>query len=417
MLKAVMKKWPYKVMFSLIFSLGCNGISIAQISTPWLTPQGRVCINAWKQLAISRLNSSDLGSSYNERKPWRFSRYGVLVGRASGSNYEPDLYGQYDNQEHWIWAHYNQNSFSQWTGSYSFFNRANIPSCKTYVNTCLSGGGNATTNLSGSSGGAIQTTGDYVGKNERLAGDKVSDWAFPLRLPGGGTVVGISINNLGGHRSIWDTIPKNGYWLTAVLRSGRILNQGDGSVNFTVNGPADIQLFVADNGSLAKGKTSYRITVTYQGGRSVTVSPSNPGLPPANPGAGSITRVLSPFIDSNQDLVGPGEILRGDGKKDWVFVMDLRGFQGNIIGITVRNINGQYSVWDTYPKNGMWLLGVKDPNGNVLNRSDGTVSINATGLNQLILLVHDNGSLKGGKTNFKVVLEMGDGKKIERNVN
>jgi hypothetical protein len=96
------------------------------------------------QMTVSRLNSTDLGPAYNSRKPWRFNRYGLLLGKRSYSNYAPDLFSRYENLQHWVWAHYNKNPYSGWTGSLAFLNRANIPSVKSYTRTCeaRAGGGN-----------------------------------------------------------------------------------------------------------------------------------------------------------------------------------------------------------------------------------------------------------------------------------
>ncbi len=74
------------MLLGTAFFFGASAAIEAQSSTPWRTAQGRACINAWMQMAVSRLNATNLGQSYNSRKPWRFNRYGLLLGRGSYSN-------------------------------------------------------------------------------------------------------------------------------------------------------------------------------------------------------------------------------------------------------------------------------------------------------------------------------------------
>lgn len=119
----------------LIFGL-FSGIG-AQNNTPWRTAQGRACIDAWMRDTIQKLNSTDLGKNYNTSKPWRFNKYGLLMGRSMRSNYAPDLFSRYEGMHHWVWAHYNRGANGYWSGSLAFLNRANIRSCKSYVNACL----------------------------------------------------------------------------------------------------------------------------------------------------------------------------------------------------------------------------------------------------------------------------------------
>ena len=126
--------------------------------------------------------------------------------------------------------------------------------------------------------GAYLTSRDYVQKSGKMAGDGNPDWCFPIRLIGTGTVESISINNISGQYSIWDTLPANHFWLTAVVIDGRVLNRSDGSVSFPISGDVGIELYVADNGSLQGNKTRYKITVRFNDGREVTLEPAKSRL-------------------------------------------------------------------------------------------------------------------------------------------
>jgi hypothetical protein len=130
---------------------------------------------------------------------------------------------------------------------------------------------------------------------------------------------------------------------------------------------------------------------------------------------GAITGHRAPFQTKTRDVVSKNEILRGDGINDWMFAISLRA-EGTIKSITIRNTKGQFSVWDTKPNNGYWLLGVTTYDKRVLNRSDGSVYFDVNDKTDLYLLVADNGSLQQGKTNYKVIIEFVDGSALERNV-
>lgn len=138
-IRVIFSRRSAALLCGMVFFFGLITIINAQNSTPWRTAQGRACIDTWMRLTISQLNSTDLGQNYNSSKPWRFNQYGLLMGRTMHSNYAPDLFSRYEGRYHWVWAHYNRGSTGYWTGSLSFLNRANITSCKSYVNSCLAG--------------------------------------------------------------------------------------------------------------------------------------------------------------------------------------------------------------------------------------------------------------------------------------
>jgi hypothetical protein len=145
------------VLLGIVFFIGAFGSIAAQSSTPWRTAQGRACINAWMRMTVSRLNATDLGQNYNSRKPWRFNRYGLLLGKGSFSNSAPDLFSRYENVQHWVWAHYNQNQYAGWTGSLAFLGRANIPSVKSYTRSCEAGSGGGGPGPSPGAGGGFKS--------------------------------------------------------------------------------------------------------------------------------------------------------------------------------------------------------------------------------------------------------------------
>lgn len=414
----------YALLILVLGALVFSGISIPVLSqdydNPWRTELGRRCIESWMQHCISQLNSTDLGSVDNARKPWRFNDYGLLLGKDSWTNNKPDVFDNYENLYHWVWVSWNRDpNTGYWPSRLNMLNLAGVRSCKEFTKDCVErgGGGTGGGTLNPSSKGAVQTPIDYVEQSENLARDGVADWAFPIRLIGSGTVIGISINNTNGVRSIWDTYPGNGMWLTAVVVSGRLMNNSDGSVRFDVNGTTDLDLYVAENGSLSDGNTNYIITVTFLDGRTVTIKPANNTTGTIPMGGGSaISGYQPPYQTTNADIVGPNKSLQGDGDKDWVFPITLSGIQQTITGITIQNTDGIYSLWDTIPGSVSWLIGVTDRNGRILNSRDGSVSFNISGPTDLYLYVCDNGSLGSENTNYRVIITLKDGSTIERDV-
>ncbi len=118
-------------------------------------------------------------------------------------------------------------------------------------------------------------------------------------------------------------------------------------------------------------------------------------------------RILGP---GRWDLVGPYELLSGNGRRDWRIALSLWGVHGMVVAMRVENVGGMRAVWDTVPRNGHWLLGVMRGD-RLLNLPDGSVNISLDGPSEdLTLLVEDNGSLSGARTGFRVVVEMADGR-------
>lgn len=82
----------------------------------------------------------------------------------------------------------------------------------------------------------------------------------------------------------------------------------------------------------------------------------------------------------------------------------------------MKSVNGEFSVWDTVPGNGMWLMAVME-NGRLLNRGDGSVEIPFDGGSHLLdLLIEDNGSLSRGTTDYLLELFFSDGSKVGQTI-
>ena len=262
------------ILFFILILIG--GIQPARSQEPWATPQGRACIDKWANEAMRRINSHKGSSDFNARKLWFINRYGVLNGNPKygpTSTAAPDDFRQYGNNKHrYMWRYWHVASgYWRWPE----WRAAGVPHIRPYVLSCIRAAGGGVAGAQPPSGGAItghnpavQTPNrDVVSRSERLAGDRVNDWMFGIRLRASGTVASITVRNTNGPYSVWDTIPRNGRWLLGVLNNkGQVLNRSDGSVNFSISGTTDLYLLAADNGVLKAGKTSFKVIVKFADG-------------------------------------------------------------------------------------------------------------------------------------------------------
>jgi len=110
---------------------------------------------------------------------------------------------------------------------------------------------------------------DYAQKSEKLRGDGYPDTHFRLILNAPGkTIKWLEIRNTNGQLSVWDTKPNNGVWLIVVVYDGIVLNHSDGSFEAILpEGKRTFDLYLQDNGSIAAGNTSYKLTVGFADGR------------------------------------------------------------------------------------------------------------------------------------------------------
>ncbi len=111
---------------------------------------------------------------------------------------------------------------------------------------------------------------DAVGTGKTITGDDKADGLFVLSVQAKDKeITGIEIRNTDGTTSVWDTIPGSGnsaIGVASVKDPVRLLNKRDSSVAIPVKDRADLNLYVADNGSIAAGRTHYRVAITFRDG-------------------------------------------------------------------------------------------------------------------------------------------------------
>ena len=253
---------------------------------------------------------------------------------------------------------------------------------------------------------------DVVGKSEKIKGDGVRDAHFKIRFNTVSVVEEISIRNVDGTSSAWDTVPGNGIWAIAVYTDGKLRNREDGSVKFAVEGDTTLDLWVADNGSIAAGATRYEVIVKFNDGTVLRKVAERQEVAKTAVDKGILSAVL--IEPTRGDLTSRSEALKGDGKPDWKIALELVA-EGKIINFIVRGDDGA-SEWDTIPGNGKWLVAVTDSSGNVLNESNGSVSLSVSGKKDFNLWLTDNGTITEGDVKYKVLVVMSDGSILEKDV-
>jgi len=105
------------------------------------------------------------------------------------------------------------------------------------------------------------------------------------------------------------------------------------------------------------------------------------------------------------DLVNQSETLGPDGHKD-VQITNHVDPGPSITRIQVHNVDGQSSTWDTIPNNATWALGVADRRKpqSLLNSANGSILIPLKEQTDRLLYAEDNGTFRGGQTQFEVVV-------------
>jgi hypothetical protein len=117
-------------------------------------------------------------------------------------------------------------------------------------------------------------------------------------------------------------------------------------------------------------------------------------------------------IESPRNLVGSGETLVADGAPDAHFRIHIMAPGKTLTGLEIINTSGQYSVWDTIPGNGFWVMAVVQGE-KLQNDASGGIKIVLPKEEEILdLYVQDNGSIAGKGTNFKLTLMFADGSKV-----
>ncbi len=205
----------------------------------------------------------------------------------------------------------------------------------------------------------------------------------------------------------------------------KLLNKRDGSVAIKVKDRADFNLYVADNGSIEAGKTTYRMAVTFSdGGISWTpvqrVTQPSPDRPPEPAPAHAQVNFLGTFLGFvSTDAVGQYPGLKPDGKADAVFGLDIEISPKNFItGVEIESSEGTGTKWSTTGAGSTWGLAVAYQTAPtaMLNRPDGSVRIPVDKRSQFYLYVADPGDLATTHHRLRIIVHLADGSSYQQPV-
>ena len=225
----------------------------------------------------------------------------------------------------------------------------------------------------------------------------------------------VTVSGLPGNPKDWITIvpqgspdDKYGQW---------IYTQGQPSGSWTFRGMApgvyEVRVYFdyPTGGYQVQGRQSF--SVEGAGAPSTYPPPAAtlPLPPPTTwPSSGETTcQAWIEMEQTTQDLVGRNEEIRGDGVPD--SEMDLQVYAPDrvVTEIVVENTDGRFSVWDTIPGNGHWALAVYSDQGRISRRDGSLAYLLGRYPERLRLFLQDNGSLSGGRTDFRVRVVFDDG--------
>lgn len=262
---------------------------------------------------------------------------------------------------------------------------------------------------------------DAVNPTRVIKGDDKGDALFILTVDAADKEIsGIRIQNVEGAAAVWDTVaggqnPPIGVALTH--DPAKLLNKRDSSVSIPLKGRMDLNLYVADNGTVAKGSARYRVGVSFLDG-SVSwtpVSSESEGPPPLEtPPSAQPPRVnfLANWMGYvSTDAVGPQPQLRPDSKPDAVFGLDIEVVpKSEITGVEIHSLTDFRRKWATGGLDpGAWGLGVAYQGSpqNLLNGSEGAVRIPIEGREQFYVYAADPGDLTNPANTLRMVVHLG----------
>lgn len=269
---------------------------------------------------------------------------------------------------------------------------------------------------------------DAVGPGKEIKGDNKADALFVLTVEAKEKeITAIQIKNVDGTPSEWDTVPGTKNWAIGVARvsdPARLLNHRDGSVRIKVKDRIDLNLYVADNGSIEKGGTNYRITAHFSdGGISWCPVRRVAEQPPPPPTTESRTAPSVNFLATwlgfvSTDAVGPYPELKPDGKADAVFGLDIEVIPKNeITGIEIHSLTTPDRKWGTRGTSpGAWGLGVTYQSAPrvLLNKADGSIRIPIDKREQFYVFAADPGDLASATQRLRMVVHLADGSSYQQ---
>lgn len=272
---------------------------------------------------------------------------------------------------------------------------------------------------------------DAVNPGKNIAGDDKADGLFVLTMEAKDKeITAIEIRNTDGAKAVWDTIPSSPNGAVGVAMSSdpvRLLNNRDGTVAIKVQDRIELNLYVADNGSIEAGKTNYRVSVTFSDGglswcpvQRASTAPPVESKEEMAPGASKKVNFLPSFMGFvTTDAVGPYPGIKPDNVADSVFGLDIEITPKNeITGIEIQSVDGPTRKWSTRPESGAWGLAIayQSAPAALLNKPDGNVSIPIDNRVQFFVYGADPGDIATSNQKFRMIVHLKDGSSYQQMV-
>jgi hypothetical protein len=272
---------------------------------------------------------------------------------------------------------------------------------------------------------------DAVGSGKKIESDDKADGLFVLTVEAKAKeITGIQIKNEGGEHAVWDTIPGSGagaIGVAFVSAPSRLLNYRNGGVRIKVKGRVDLNLYVADNGSIKSGFTGYRITASFNDGSVSWCLARRPAKKKKKPkpekSSKPQTRARVNFLGSwlgyvSTDAVGQYPEMKPDSKADAVFGLDIEISPARTItGIEIQSLTDPGRKWTTSAvTEGGWGLAVAYQGAPkiLLNKTDGSVRIPVGSREQLYLYAADPGDSGISTQRFRMIVHLDDGSAFQQ---
>ncbi len=269
---------------------------------------------------------------------------------------------------------------------------------------------------------------DAVSPGKKIVSDDVADGVFVLTVEAKNReIVALQIKNIDGAESVWDTVPSSRNSPVGVALSSdpeRLLNNPDGTVRIRVKERVDLNLYVADNGSIKEGRTHYRVAITFSDGK-ISLCEAKPATTGAKETKEPDVRT-SPTVNQlatwlgyvSTDAVGPYPEMKPDSAADAVFGLDIEAQPKNTItGIEIHSYVDPGRKWGTGGTTpGAWGLGVayESSPGTLLNHADGSVNIPVEGRAQFYLYAADPGDIAKTHYSLRMIVHMADGSSFQQ---
>jgi len=250
------------------------------------------------------------------------------------------------------------------------------------------------------------------------AADGKYDASFTLKLSGAHAIKNIELKNETTGK-VWSASSSSAAGLLLVKdATGKILNASGAMPVVPVLRGTALTLYINDVYDAIPKDSVFTVNVVLIDDKVVTGKTTVNAYKAAQQPASS-SEGITEFFDggtSDQDLAGTAEKISADGKDDHRFGMKLNFGNAAVTAIKLTVVSGGKTVaWDTIPANKTPIIAVIDGSNNILNKTDGSISLAVNGSFNCTLLVQDtDGILSNPNAKAKITLSLSDGRIFEK---